>query len=150
MNKIALYLFLIIGLFSCKGEDGRDGRDGTNGAGSNLFTKTITINKDQWLLDGEPNELNSYYFARVKVPELTSEVLNSGLKQVFIQPYEGLQLLMPNTIHRGISNNGEETLWSEHYKCEYEVGYITFIVSYSDFITETPPSAESFKLFLNW
>lgn len=165
MKKIAFYLLLIIGLISCKGEDGRDGlngingidgvdgkdgQDGKDGAGANLVTKKITINQQDWILLGESNELGSYYYATVKVPELTEKVMNNGIKLAYIEPYDGVHIGIPYVLHQGAEVDGKEILWTQTYDCEYEVGYVTFLVTYSDFITNLSPGSETFHLLLNW
>lgn len=144
MKQIALYLLIIIGFISCKGEDGKDG------IGAEIITKKITINKSQWKLAGKPSDLGSYYFATVKVTELTPFVLNYGIKLAYIEPSNKVQVGLPYVLHKGEVISGKEYLWTQTYDCEYEDGYVTFILTYSDFITSEVPDTETFHLMLSW
>ncbi|WP_101689129.1 hypothetical protein [Dysgonomonas massiliensis] len=144
MKKIALYLLLIIGLVSCKGEDGRDG------VGANIVTRQIVIHQSDWRLQGEPFQLGSYYYATVAIPELTPYVMSQGIKLAYIEPADGVQVGIPYVVHKGEEFSGKELLWTSTYDCEYEVGYVTFIVTYSDFDTWKSPDTEYFNVLLTW
>lgn len=146
MKKILLYLLVVVSLFSCKGEDGRDGLDGLN---VNLYTWKVKINASDWRLSGEPYELGSYYYATVAVPELDQDVLNNGIKLAYIETSPGVQVGLPYVLHKGDVVNGKESLWTQTYDCEYEPGYVTFILTYSDFDTWNAPDTEFFNIILS-
>lgn len=143
MKKITLYLLVVIAFLSCKGEDGMDGLDGL---GVGLLTKNVRVDADEWILSGEPYEIGSYYYATVAVPELTYDVLNKGLKLAYIKPATGIQVGLPYVLHKGEVIGGKEYFWTQTYDCEYEVGYVTFILTYSDFDTWKAPDRESFSV----
>lgn len=144
MKKTVFYLLVVLTFFSCKGEDGKDG------IGANIVTKKITINKNQWTLAGKPSDLGSYYYVTVKVPELTPFVMDHGVKLAYIEPESRVQVGMPYVLHKGAVINNKEYLWTQTYDCEYEEGYVTFILTYSDFITSSAPDTEVFHLLLSW
>lgn len=157
MKKIAFYLFLIIGLISCKGEDGRDGlngidgKDGKDGTGLNVFIKKLTVLDTDWKLNGQNEEFgHTYYATTISVPELTIEVMEYGDKEMYFEIAEGVHIKIPYVLHKGSIINGKEQLWTQTFDCEYEQGYVRLIVTYSDFDGERKPNTEFYHLRLAW
>lgn len=146
MKKITLYLLLIIGLISCKGEDGRDGKDGIDGK-VHIESIEIEIASDDWILVGQANEKGSYYFKTIDINELTSKNFDYSLKQAFIRTADGRQRSLTHTENHGNSKDG---IWSEVFSCEFEANKITFIVSYSDFKTSNRPGTIKYDVILAW
>ena len=153
MKKI-LFLFsaVIMLLASCEGPAGRDGLDGRDGYATEWVIKTYTINSNQWQLVNGVDQLNSFYQAEVRIPELDVDIYEDGAVLCYMfQDVNGdeVQTMLPFTIPRGVDNgNGTEDLWTETYACDFTVGSIMFYVNYSDFYTNNRPPTTSFKVAL--
>ena len=155
MKKILFLLSAAIMLLtSCEGPAGRDGLDGLDGEGMYWFVKKYTINTNQWELVNGKDQLNSYFRAEVKIPELDSEIYKNG--NVFCYMYQDVdgvevQTILPFSLPMGQSNpNGSEELWTETYAYDFTVGSVMFYVNYSDFYTSNRPPTTSFRVVLNY
>ncbi len=146
------------------GQDGQDGRDGQNGQngrdgeGTNWFkTNPITIRTRDWQLDGNAGDLNSYYYCKVRVPQLTQHIYNTGSVVAYIENLDGKKNGMPFVYHRGdVGKNGEDILWTETYDFDFYVedstgGWVTFYLTYSDFNTQVNPEEDkTFYIVAFW
>ncbi len=153
MRKILLFIFVVVTFTACKGDEGPMGPQGEPGYGTDWYTKTITIRKSQWKLSGEENSLNSYYYAEVSIPELTSLVYKDGAVIAYIESDYGIKNNLPYILHRGSVNSetGKEYLWTQTYDFDFEVGYMTFYLTYSDFMTgSNKDDDDTFHIVLLW
>ena len=156
MKKILFLLSAVVMLFaSCEGpagRDGIDGRDGLNGEGMYWFVRTYSINK--WELVNGKDNIDSYFRAEIKIPELDRDIYAGG--NVFcymLQNMDGteVQTLLPFVLPKGqINPNGTEHLWTETYAYDFTVGSIMLYVNYSDFYTSNIPPTASFRVVLNY
>ena len=172
MKKLILLLSVIFALSACegdqgpmgpmgpKGNTGSDGKDGTNGkdgkdgeGGIGWYIKTFTVKKDEWTRVGRPGELNSFYYADLKIPELDSFVYADGtvIGYLLIADDDGVEAKngMPYVLHKGEDKKGE-SLWTQTYNFDYTPGVVRFYVTYSDFKTEATPGTEKFSIVLMW
>lgn len=154
MKKNLLLLSAVVWLFaSCEGPAGRDGLNGRDGAETYWFVKNYTINSNQWQLVNGVDELESYYQAKVSIPELDKDIYEKG--NVFCYMFQRVngvevQTLLPFTIPRGEGNNNSEYLWTETFACDFTPGTITFYINYSDFYTSNRPETTTFRVVLNY
>ena len=167
MKKTSLLILAVLALFaSCTGpqgpagRDGRDGIDGTNGS-VNFKIIDLSVSGNQWQYPGLDN--NNYFMASFDIPELTQDIYDNGLVQVYREYDTGtanaVQLLLPNTRHKEFSyvdDNGD-TQWgffSETTDYEYGVGKLNVFFTASDFDYEIDttfnPEDMRFRLVLMW
>jgi len=118
----------------------------------------FSITRGMWELIGEPDEIGSYYYCIIDVPELTSNVCNKGLIQCYycyVDDFgDEVQTPMPFTFY-GMDVYEEsgyqwENPWSVHYSYDVTPGSIAFKIVFSDFLTAnwTPPARCTFRLLL--
>ena len=142
MKKILLLLSVAITLFtSCEVED------------PYKFVDVYTINTNRWELINGVDQLNSYYQAEIRIPELDRGVYEKGTVSCYMfQKIDGVEVQtpLPFSLPKGIDNgNGTEDLWTETYAYDFAVGSIMFYVNYSDFWTgDHRPPTISFRVVL--
>ncbi len=130
------------------GRDGDDGRNGLDGSGTHWFkTDPITIRPRDWSVDGGVGNLNSFYYYKVRVPELTRHIYENGSVIAYVENLEGKKNGMPFVFHRGtVLDNGQEYTWTETYDFDFSAdswtGWITFYLTYSDFNTNIDPDED--------
>lgn len=166
MKKVLILLFSVLLLASCQGErgpagrDGRDGKDGINGL-VNFKIIDLEVQSKAWQYSGYVD--NNYFRAEFEVPELTEDIYNNGVVQVYREYDTGtanaVQLLLPNTRHKEYSVQDEngETLWgfySETTDYEYGIGKLNVFFTASDFAYEEDMTIEPedmhFRLVMMW
>lgn len=151
MKRFVLLLSIIVfALTSCEGPAGPMGPEGE---GMKWFVETYTIRENQWELVNGVDELDSYFRAEVKIPDLTNFVYEDG--NVFCYMFQTVggvevQTLLPFTVPYGDGPINDEHLWTETYACDFSPGYVVFYVNYSDFYTNNRPPTTSFRVVLNW
>lgn len=165
MKKITFMLFAAIALFACEGpegpmgpsgpqgidgQDGRDGKDGQDGYGAQWYTTSFTILASDWMLMGEPGDLNTYFYADRKIPQLDERVYSEGTVLGYIQTGKDVKNGLPFVLHMGEASDGKEFLWTQTYDFDFSPGTIRFYITYSDFSTQIPPEGETFHIVLMW
>jgi len=155
MKKLILLLsVLFLTLAGCEGPPGRDGLDGLNGTETYWFVKTYEIQSSHWQLVHAENQVDSYFRARVTIPELTRDRYEDGNVQCYMfQNIDGqeVQTPLPFTIPCGIEeNNGNRILWTETYAFDFAPGAVTFYVNYSDFFTSNRPGTTTFRVVITY
>ena len=149
MKKILFLLSAAIILFaSCEGPAGKDGE------GIYWYVNTYTVNSSQWELVNGVDQIDSYYKAEIRIPQLDKDIYEYG--NVFCYMFQNIdgvevQTLLPFNIPKGIIHpNGAEELWTEMYAYDFTVGSIMLYVNYSDFYTNNRPPTTSFRVVLNY
>lgn len=162
MKKITLLLLAAITLIACEGPEGpmgpmgpqgthgQNGKDGQDGYGANWYTTSFTVKKTDWLLSGEPGDLNSFFFADREIPQLDDFIFNEGTVLGYIQTGKDVKNGLPFVLHMGDEQNGKEFLWTQTYDFDFSPGLIRFYITYSDFSTNIPPEGETFHIILMW
>ncbi|MDR1984645.1 MAG: lipoprotein [Prevotellaceae bacterium] len=145
MKKTLIFaaLFAVM-LSACQGPQGPKGED------SNWFVTSFTVNSNEWRLSGQPNDLNSYYYADKIIENLTDFIFEEGIVIAYIKTGNNVKNEMPFVFHRGDSDGTNESLWTETYDFDFYPGGITFYVTYSDFSTAIRPGTETFYVVLMW
>jgi hypothetical protein len=147
------------GLPGAPGQNGQDGRDGQNGyngkdgEGTNWTRRKITINPDSWtVMNGNPGDLNTFFFASVPWNELTQYIYDNGSVVAYIENYDGVKNGMPFVLHRGEKDdNGNDILWTETYDFDFSPGELGFYLTYSDFSTRIRPDKPvDFYIIMFW
>lgn len=149
MKKL-LFLLISFVFFACEGPTGPMGPAGEDGVGSNWFMTSFTINKNDWKLVGNPNDLNSYFYVEKKMKELTKSVYETGTVLGYIQSGDNAKNGLPYVLHRGASDSKGEFLWTQTYDFDFSEQVVRFYVTYSDFTTSVKPDREIFHVILIW
>lgn len=159
MKKILLFLVVAITMASCEGKmgpmgpegpQGEIGEKGDPGEGSQWHTETFTIKAEDWILKGQQGELNSFYYADVKIPTLTDRIFDEGTVIGYISTAENVKNGLPFVIHAGDQVDGKTQLWTQTYDFDFEPGWIRFYATFSDFQTQITPRGETFHIILMW
>ena len=134
-------------LTGCEGPPGRDGD------GMYWFVETYTVYTNQWQLMNGVDQLDSYFQAEVRIPQLTKEIYEKG--NVFCYMFQTIngvevQTLLPFTVPKGEGTGNSEHLWTETFACDFSPGSVMFYVNYSDFYTNNRPPTTSFRVVLNY
>lgn len=154
MRKLLFFLFAIC-FISCEGPEGPrgyDGRDGQDGEGVHWFNKAYTIKSTDWILDGNSNDLGSYYYTDIILNDLNDEIYQWGTVIAYIEATPGAKIGMPYITHKGFTDEtGKTSLWTETYDFDYTSGSIRIYLTYSDFVTEIKPSQDlTFHVVMMW
>lgn len=162
MKKLLFFLFAIC-FIACEGPegprgydgmDGRDGIDGKDGSGVKWFKKSYTIKPTDWILDGNTNELESFYYADIEINDLNNTVFQGGTVIAYLETDPGVKIGMPYVRHYGVPDEESyigKYFWTETYDFDYTNGSIRFYLTYSDFNTETKPSEnKTFHIVMMW
>lgn len=144
MKKVLFILLVATTLVACKGEDGKDG------ISTNWYNNSYTVQDYQWELVGAPNSANSYYYADIKVPQLTTEVFDYGAVILYLDKGTDVKNVMPYVLHKGIDYTNSSYLWTQTYDYEIEPGWIRVYVTFSDFDTYMRPDTEKFYVVMMW
>ena len=151
MKKILFLLMAaMVLLASCEGPAGRDGFDGE---ATGWFVKTYTIRSQDWKLINGEDQLNSFFQAKVIIPELTNFIYEEGNVFCYLfQKINGVevQTMLPFVIPLGDDDGKTEDLWTEVYSSDFSPGSVMFYVNYSDFYTGNRPPDVTFRVVLNW
>lgn len=160
MKKITWLLAVLltaVTFIACEGPMGPEGPlgpqgpQGEPGYGTKWYTTSFTINRSDWLLsDGNPGDLDTYFFADKNIPQLTDIVFDEGTVLGYIQTAKDVKNGLPFVLHRGEEQNGKEFLWTQTYDFDFSPGMIRFYVTYSDFSTNIIPDSETFHIVLMW
>lgn len=151
MKKLFLLISIAFLAIACEGPTGPMGPPGENGGGAAYDVFYIPINKNDWVLVGGEEELNSYYAYTVSVSKITNYIYDYGTILAYWEIDGRFQTLLPYTRYYGSDNGTNEKLWSEHLEFEYTEGSMTFYSTISDFynIGKRPESTE-IKVVLIW
>lgn len=116
----------------------------------------VNVNQDNWNYSAASD--NNFFYATVKMPELTKDVLDKGLFKVYRVFEENKQMEMPyvrlNEYYAGVDADGYDVwgFYTETVDTEFEVGKMTIYYTASDFdyeIDETfVPVAMKFRFVM--
>ena len=155
MKKLFGFLMVVmIGLAACEGPQGPPGKDGLNGIATGWFAKDYDILSSEWKPGIEEGDgyFFHYFEYEVRIPELNDFVFDEGFVGCYLvqeiihnEKRTLVQRPLPYTIYG--DDNG--TPYSENYSFETRVGYVKFIVKYSDF-SELQPLGCTFHVVMIW
>ena len=146
-----------MGFTACQGPVGPPGRDAVT---TEWTIVNFRIQLNQWERAGDADEIGSYYYHVVDVPEITEDIYNVGLvicSYLYTDDagYD-VQSILPYTGYFIDGIGGDENRFAMHFS--YSVtptvgrnsGTIEFRVTFSDFYTgaKGPPEICYFKLTL--
>ena len=140
---------------SCEGPAGPEGPMGPMGpAGESFFylNKEFTVESGHWIGDD-----NCFYY-EFEVPELTKEICESAVINAYYYSDE-FQNQLPyvtfdrvfNDVKDPITNEitSEQYAWTRTVRFDFTQGLLTFVVNYSDFDSEQPPTMD-FRLVVHY
>lgn len=152
MKKVLLF-FIAITFLACEGPmgpEGPQGPEGEPGYGTNWHVASLVVNANEWKLEGNPGDLNSYYYVDKPIKELSQFVYKEGAVIAYYEAEKGIKNGMPFVWHRGDKDNLGEFLWTETYDFDFYPGGVRFYLTYSDFSTTVKPGTETFHVVLMW
>lgn len=149
MKKIIVLLSAVLIFASCEGPMGPTGPEGEPGVATWHIEK-VTVKQSDWKLSGNPGDLKSYYYADVRISQLTQYVFDYGtvLGYVYLEP--DVKNGLPYVYHTGEEVAGENKLWTQTYDFDFEPGWVRLYVTFSDFETYYIPEEETFGIVLMW
>lgn len=137
MKKIILIFTILVStlaLISCEGPMGPAGPAGP-GSGSYWASKSFVVQPNQWNAYGTSGQEDAEFFYTVAMKELDEIAFKEGIVSVFIE-VGNTKIAMPYSNYH-VENDGYQ--WFETYSYDYEIGYVTFSVRYSDnFLDQSP------------
>ena len=161
MKKLTGWLLiLMIGFTACEGPmgpegpQGRDGKNGRDGESTQWFVNDYDVFERDWTIINE-GYVGAFFEYKINIPELTGFVFDEGAVICYLVEevsYDGgkkslIQSPLPYTIYGEYYDDGFP--YSENYSYEVGPGYIRFIVKYSDFSNDIPPT-RTFHVVLMW
>lgn len=154
MKKLILLLCMAFTMFACEGEMGPmgpmgpQGKDGEPGTGTQWYTKSFTINSNQWELIGEPGELKSYYMAVFDLPQLSEFIFKEGTVIGYMSMGENIKNGLPYVMHTAEETEEGSHYWTQTYDFDFAPGSVAFYATFSDFETQKRPGNETFHIVL--
>ncbi|OPZ96791.1 MAG: hypothetical protein BWY72_01504 [Bacteroidetes bacterium ADurb.Bin416] len=136
MKKFGLLAALFVLMLSCTIEDTPD---------TSWKVINVEIRSSDWVADTDDDGINLYYSCRVNMPELSSFIYQNGMVQAYYKTADYQQQL-PYVRHY---ENLAGDLWTRTIDYDYEVGYMNFYVTNSDFVNERPETMK-FRIVLLW
>lgn len=153
MKKFGLFALLLVFMASC---DGPMGPQGPAGEGMQWDVAEFEIRPQDWHLEGELDDLGSYYYYTFEYKKLTKDVFQIGTVDGYryTDGKKQVQVALPFVSSKYyFDDNGVEQFYNETHDFEYEPGYITFYLTYSDFYTSKdrePKESFFYRIVLNW
>ncbi|MCD8044214.1 MAG: hypothetical protein LUH10_14270 [Tannerellaceae bacterium] len=151
MKRIYLLLLLVVfGFSACEGPAGPPGADGLD---SEWYVKFIEVPANKWVLTYDSDGLNPRYEYTEKISQLTDWVYDESVFAAYIihnynTSYETQSplpyVLAAETVYPG--NLFYE--WIEIIDCNFEIGSVTFYLTYSDFDVSYSPGDRAFRVVL--
>lgn len=154
-----LVLSVMFVMSACEGETGPmgpmgpqgvPGKPGESGYGAQWYTKSFTINSDEWELIGEPGELKSYYMAVFDLPELSKSIFQEGTVVGYISMGQDVKNGLPYVMHTAEETADGKRYWTQTYDFDFAPGSVAFYATFSDFETQKTPGDETFHIVLMW
>lgn len=136
MKKFGLLAALFVLMLSCTIEDTPD---------TSWKVINVEIRSSDWVADTDDDGINLYYSCRVNMPELSSFIYQNGMVQAYYKTTDYQQQL-PYVRHY---ENLAGDLWTRTIDYDYEVGYMNFYVTNSDFVIKRPETMK-FRIVLLW
>ena len=134
MKKLFLPIIASLALFmtSCIGGDVYET---TTGSDLELITTTITVNPNQWYVDGTPGQEGTTLVSEWTVRDLDQSVKTYGMVQVSHYFYDSRNNYVEHPLPYMLPYAGNPSNVLENVRCyiEYDKHAITFVIESSDF-----------------
>lgn len=157
MKKILFYLVAAFGaltLVSCQGDpgrDGRDGRDGQDGKDYQSYVQVFEVLKKDWI-DVSTPEQPGFFEYTFSFPDLDNYIFEYGVVVATRDLDRVVQQPLPYSDYFYTPSTGET--YEVIISYQYEIGYITFRLIYSDFYlgqsVADNPDTMLFRVVLLW
>jgi len=108
----------------------------------NSYTKDYTVKSADWK-EGKDDPSGTYLYCEFKEPNLTQEVYDYGTMQAFLWMSGNNLTPLPFDDFW----NNEYGMWTEQVTCEFQPGYVTFILKYSDHTPDASPPDPSYNQY---
>ncbi|MBR1630855.1 MAG: hypothetical protein IJ680_03285 [Paludibacteraceae bacterium] len=155
-----IFYLLAIGLLvaSCRGEEGPMGPQGPRGQNGldgsvQIGVYDYYVSSSEWLKTNQSD--NNYWYADFDIPELTSDIYNNGVVQIYREYDTGTadasQVLLPATRHYEYLQDEATNTWgiySETTDYEYWVGRFSVYVTPNDFNFDLAPDDMQLRVVL--
>jgi len=136
----AIALIMIVFLSSCDGDKFYEENYYVDS-----FTQSYTVRQRDWRIGTDDS--GDYFYYEFNEPNLTQYIYENGVMQAFLLMNEGNLTPLP---FNDYWVNGDY-MWTEQVTCELKPGLVTFILKYSDHITDEPPHYDyTFRVRFLW
>lgn len=139
MKKLVFSLLIVMfALVACEGPMGPPGPEGSSGNETQWKIVEYTVKPNHWqLVDGNPNDLGTYFIHEFDVPELSSNIANDGAVLVYyynaaFNTWSPLPYSVPCY---DFDEYGNEVLYTESYSFDFAAGSIGLYFDVSNFYT---------------
>ncbi len=102
------------------------------------YSKKITVKSDDWVLHSNRDNDNIYYYADIKVSELTGSICKGGIICCYLYE-DNAQTQLPCTRYY---QDSDQNYWSKTIDYDFYKGGITIYVTDSEFYDENPGDME--------
>jgi len=156
MKKISYSLVVLLLMASCITEKYYPVEEYYDTVEPYTFTGEYTVRSTHWQkMDTPPtpqdpaeSSIYTFFYYDFEVPELTSVVLDRGVTAAYLVYWDNNnQILTPLPLDDFYLDNYS---WIEQATCEFSVGWVRFIIKYSDFDMSIRPGDYTFKIKLMW
>lgn len=150
MKKILFCLLAVATLASCVDNDPVLT---SNDSGTSWTNLRLEVQRQDWILEGEPDGYSSYYYVDFNIPELDRNIFKEGAVLMYIQTNPDnpdRKSSMPMNVYWVENINNTEYYWTQSFEYDFTRGSVSIYCKYSDFLTNTrgKPGGEIFHLVL--
>lgn len=144
-NLLVIFLMTFV-LVSCEGPVGPEG---PMGPGSETQVINFTVKQADWQLIDDGQGLNRSFTYTFDAREITKAICEDGTVVGFLY-----QKIGNTTVQTSLScsipfEDPTGHTWTETYSFDFEPGYITFNIMYSDFNVDQKPTTQDFRIVLS-
>jgi len=148
MKKISFVLALMLIMASCT-------YNPTEIVEPYSFSREFTVYPTDWqrveTKEPEKSSMNTFFYYDLKVPELTSDILNNGVMSAYLIYYDKNEKIFAPLPFDDFYKDKHDFMWIEQATCEFSFRSVRFIIKYSDFRIDILPEYEyTFMIKLLW
>jgi len=144
-NLTVISAVMIVFLSSCQNNDPPVQQVYMNSYTKDFTVYAPTMNKPKsqtWQV-GTDDPTGKYFYCEFQEPNLTQEVYDYGTMQAFLWMNGDNITPLPFDDFW----NNEYGMWTEQVTCEFQPGYVTFILKYNDHTPDATPPDPSFNQY---
>jgi len=145
-NLTASVVLMIAFLSSCQNNDPKPLPDPVY---MYSYKHDYTVTAKDWKV-GTDDASGNYFYCEFSEPNLTQDVYDYGTMQAFL--YMNGDNISPLPFDDFWVDPNTGYMWTEQVTCEFQPGYVTFILKYNDHLTDNTPSYNQydFRVQFTW